>query len=189
MIPSIKGYAFLPIVRQVRTLIETGVIKDIDAQHRLSDEAMQALETDPGPTLWYPILIHDELLRLLRDVEGGGNDRFLRQHGFDGAADILQARSVSLILTGARALPRRTGFALVRMAQLVLNFGEWSFDGPGLHDFTIQAADIAPLPDSVRTHTEGFISQVATRVVNRKVDCRSTRPTADVILFRGTAPD
>lgn len=185
MIPSIKGYAVLPVAQRIRTLLEAGVIKDLEAQSRLSEDALQLLETEPGATLWYPITIQDELLRLLRDLEGGGNDRYLREQGLESAAEILQARSISLILTGARSFRRHTGRALVGMAQLVLNFGSWSFEGPGLHDFTVRAADAAPLPDSVRAHTEGFISELATRVVGKPVKCVSSRPAPDLILFRG----
>lgn len=185
MPPSIKGYAVLPIVQQIRAFVDGGSMKLDEVEQRLSDDALALLDTEPGPTLWYPISLHDEYLTLLQDFEGGRNPNFLHEHGFDSAGEILSAPSISLILSGARALRLNTGPALVRMAQLMLNFGKWSFEGPGMHDFEIDAREVGPLPNSVRWHTEGFISQVATRIVGESVGCQSTRPTRDHIKFRG----
>jgi hypothetical protein len=185
MVPSVKGFAMQPAVDRIHFLCESGAIKDLDEVERLRPADVELLEARPSTTLWYPIDTQDRFLKVISDVQGGGDERYIIEFGVETAARVLQMRSMATILSGARAFGNRSGAALVRMARLGFNFGEWKYEGSGLDDFRVVVSDAEPLPDTVRYNIEGFIQFLASETVRAEVVCESTRPTRDHLVFRG----
>ncbi|HTO07639.1 MAG TPA: hypothetical protein VMR86_11370, partial [Myxococcota bacterium] len=81
-VPSIKGSVFAGLVEDIQKLLAaqrlkeselTRWLKPKDKEH-LAAKAIQAHE-------WYDIRSYDRMSLLLRDVEGGGSNEYLRKRG------------------------------------------------------------------------------------------------------------
>jgi hypothetical protein len=125
------------------------------------------------------------MLLLMRDTLGGGDDDYWVTLGRESAQEILSARSISIVLTGARAFGRRAGTALIRIASLVLNVGQWRYEGEDLTDFEVVVEDAGSIPEALRLNVQGFIQVLASQFSGRDVSCTSTRQAPDRIAYRG----
>lgn len=187
MEPSIKGFGLQPALERVRRLCANGVLKDLDDYPQLEPEDIDIIVTGVSPTFWYPLGVSERVMRLLCDTEGAGDPQYWVRYGRETAGTILSARSVSMLITGARAFGDRAGAALVQIGGLAFNVGKWRYEGAGLRDFTVTVEDAGLLPESTQFTSQGFIEMLAARFVDEEVRCKSSRPTRDRIVFRGRA--
>jgi hypothetical protein len=183
--PAVKGFAMRPAIDRIQTLCADGAIKELDRAPQLTPGDLDILETMPMPTLWYPIDIQDRMLRLIRDIEGAGDDRYLHEFGRQSASSVLAFKSMSVITTGARALGERAGRMLIRMAGLGFNFGHWTFVGDSLHDFKVIVTEADGLPDTIRYNLQGFIEHLVESVTQLDIVCTSSRLVRNQVEFYG----
>jgi hypothetical protein len=86
---------------------------------------------------------------------------------------------------GASQNKKNLGESLVRLAQLMLDFGDWSFKGRDLLDFEVVSTGVEQLPETTRFSVQGFIAVLTSEVSGRQITCQSERTSPDTVVFRG----
>lgn len=181
--PSVKGTIFATAVAAVRRLQAAGGLPEPLAR-RLSPAARGVLDERILDGAWYPIQLHCELLRLLRDAEGDGRREYLVEGGRE-AARALEASGLYRQMRAAHGIRDldRLGPVLVSMAGSIYNFTEWRFLGGDPAASVVEVAGAAGFPDEVRWRAEGFIEQAVSHYLERRVTVRSERSGPDTLLF------
>ncbi len=182
--PSIKGFVMAPGLARLKALHEQGDLKTL-GDHPQDDVIEHLLDSGAAPTFWYPMAAQDRIGKLLMAAEGAGDPGYWVRVGRESADEILSARTIEVLLTGARAFGERAGGALVRMASLAFSVGDWRYEGDRLEEFHIVVDAAEELPESVRYNTEGFIGVLADRFVGVRMRVASHRPAHDRIVFEG----
>jgi len=186
-VASVKGAVLEPPFNRVKQYVGSGKLGGYDLSRHLDPRDVELLAFEIHPTLWYPIDLYDRLIRVVCDCDGAGDERFYASFGAREAETVLSFRPLGALVEGASAFGRRSGVALVKLANLAFSFGEWRFTGSSLEDFRVEATEVGPLPDSLRFVLEGFMSALASRLTGKLVSVASVRPTRDWITFTGSA--
>lgn len=186
---SIKGMLLEPPMRRVRRLVDAGKLDEDALEEWLEPGEETLLFERPHAGFWYPIALHDRLLRLLCRFEGGDDPRWLVEFGRSEADDVLSRGPLRTLVQGASGFGSRAGVALVRMADLAFNFGRWRFRGEGMEEFAVEADGVEDLPESFRWVLEGFIAEVAHRVAGVELCVTSERPVPHRVRFEAAAAD
>lgn len=185
MEPSIKGFAMRPTVRRLNQLMETDGAARAAVSDLLDAEDLALLEQAPLLTLWYPVARQGNLLGVLRELLGGGDDAVLT-FAHESAEEVLQSPALRVLFAGAGRITTKLGPALTRMARFGFSFGDWRFEGDDLTDFRIIASEMEPMPDDVRLNVQGFIEFLASSISGRTVRCQSTRESPGRIVYRAS---
>jgi len=187
MEPSIKGTLFLTVWQEVHDLIEGGALSRDALEAWLEKDDWRYLEEKPVPGFWYPIALHDRLLRVLRKQKGGGSNEYWVEGG-RAAADAM-ARSGFYHQFEAEGDIDRVGRLLVTLSGAAYSFSRWAWRGASKDGsvFTIEATDAAALPDSCRYRAMGFIERAARLAVKREYRVTSQRLSPDQVLFTARA--
>lgn len=180
---SVKGMLLEPPMRRVRKLVDAGKLDEDALEEWLEPGEETLLFERPHAGFWYPIALHDRLMRLLCRFEGGDDPRWWVEFGRSEADGVLSRGPLRTLVKGASAFGSRAGVALVRMAELAFNFGRWRFRGEGLEEFAVEGEDVEDLPESFRWVLEGFIAEVAHRVAGVELCVTSERPAPDRVRF------
>jgi len=181
--PSIKGLTLGPTCDRVNALVESGRISRTDLEATLHPEDLRLLEQKPVPTLWYPIDSVARLNELLIRESGGDGLKLMRELGAGALELLLQGGGSRFFLDGIRKLGNHSGEALVQLARLLLNFGEWSYLEPSPQHAVIEAREVKALPESLRFAIEGLIQVLVPKFLGISVIVSSERPAPDRILF------
>lgn len=187
--PSIKGALFEPVVADALALLESGRLTETALEDRLPPTDLAFLGSRLSAALWYPIETYARLLELLVSMEGGIQPQhYLRKRGARAAQRLIDAGLYSQLDASVETWGEKTGRIMVTLAPALYNFGRWSSsllaEGTQL---TVEAVDVAPLPEVSRTIAEGFIETIMARAVGSAVQVTSERPTPDRIMFHGRA--
>jgi len=183
---SIKGAVLDIPFSRVKQYVSGGKLSGYDFSRHLDPGDVDLLAFDVHPTLWYPIELYDRLIHVVCDCDGDGEDGFYASFGAREADTVLSFRPLRALVDGASVFGKRSGVALVKLANLAVSFGEWRYTGDSLADFRVEATDVGPLPDSLRYVLEGFLSSLASRLTGKLVSVTSVRPTRDWITFTGS---
>jgi len=137
-IPSIKGGVFSLAVEDLSKLLSDDKISQEELERRLEPQDIAYLDEMVSATKWYPIRSYARILALLRDVEGGGSNDYLRGRGARSAETLLQAGLYQQLAYLKRTQleqenePRARFLAFGRDLRLlctlsasILNFGHW----------------------------------------------------------------
>jgi hypothetical protein len=182
-LPSIKGLTLGPTCDRVNALVESGRISQRDLEAILHPEDLRLLEERPAPTLWYPIASVARLNELLIRQQGGDGPKLMRELGAGALNSLLQGGGSRLFLDGIRKLGNRATEALVQLARLLLNFGEWNYRQLSPQHAVIEACQVQPLPETLRFAIEGLIEAMIPEFLGMTVHVSSERPTPDRVLF------
>src|SRR5262249_4976127 len=90
-VPSIKGRIFATAHEDLHKLIAQGVLARAELARWLKPHDLPLVEQPVQASAWYDVAAYARLLVLLRDVEGGGSDDYLRRRGARSADLLLQA--------------------------------------------------------------------------------------------------
>jgi len=183
---SLKGAVLEPAFSRVKQYVAGGKLSAYDLSRHLDPGDVDLLSFDVHPTLWYPIELYDRLIHVVCDCDGAGEDGFYASFGAREADSVLSFRPLKALVDDANVLGKRSGAALVKLANLAFSFGEWRYTGGSMADFRVEATDVGPLPDSLRYVLEGFMSSLASRFTGKLVSVTSVRPTRDWITFTGS---
>jgi len=188
-VPSVKGVVISPLVSRINRLLDQGKLGHREIEWLLADDDLALLENEDRiePTLWYPIACQDRLLKVIRDVYGGGDDGVLVEFARESAAELLEIPTYASLVAGAAKLGDRAGVALVKISELVFSFSCWSYRGASLADFEVEVSGAEDLPETSRHAAAGFIGHLASRFLGRRVDVASERSTPDRVVYRGRA--
>lgn len=186
-VASVKGAVLDPAFSRVKQYVTGGKLGGYDLSRHLDPGDVDLLAFEVHPTLWYPIGLYDRLIHVVCDCDGAGDEGFYASFGAREAETVLAFRPLAALVDGASVFGKRSGVALVKLANLAFSFGEWRYTGSSLTDFRVEATEVEPLPDTLRYVLEGFMSSLASRLTGKLVTVTSVRPTRDWITFTGSA--
>jgi hypothetical protein len=188
-VASIKGVALQPIVQLTHELLESGRISRNQLELRLEQPDLRLLDEKLEPTLWYPIASAPRIEVFVAEVLGRDEAEMMREIGVAAAERMLNQKAMRNLIEGARDHGERMGHIVAGLGKLIVNFGEWKFEGDPLGEFRLNATDVAPFPETTRHATEGFIEVLAKELTGRSAVASSRRPTPSQIVFEGRVGD
>jgi len=197
-VPSIKGSVFSGVVEDVNKLLQSGLASRREATRWLQPEDIALLDKPVVITRWYDIRIYTRMNELLRDVEGGGSNQYLRTLGRQTANRLLEAGLYSQLEYLSRTEVSKVGDGPARFAAFgrdlrllttisasILNFSRWTSrpDPEQANRYLIEVTDARDFPEVLAWRSDGFVNQMAR--VHGDDDLWSwSRVGADQIVFR-----
>jgi hypothetical protein len=196
--PSIKGSVFASIVEDVKKLLACGGVAQGELARWLRAEDIRLLGQTIGAASWYDIRSYTRMNELLRDVEGGGSNDYLRERGRLTARRLLDAgfyqqleylqRAEVARTTGEKARFEAFGRDLRKLTTLsssILNFSRWTSkpDPERAGYYVIDVSEARDYPEVLAWRSDGFVNGMA----NQRGDgdlWRWERASADRIVFR-----
>jgi hypothetical protein len=196
-VPSIKGSILCGVVEDVNKLLQSGLASRREAKRWLEPEDFRQLDEPVVVSQWYDLKIYTRMSELLRDVEGGGSNEYLRTLGRQTANRLLEAglyaqleylnrAEVSKAIDGpARyAAFGRDLRLLATLSGSILNFSRWTPrpDREREGRYRIDVTEAPEFPDVLAWRSDGFVNQMAT--VHGDPDLWSWERTAGGVVFR-----
>jgi hypothetical protein len=198
MLPSIKGSVFAAAVEDVSKLIATATLSPVEAKRWLEPEDFALLDSLVSVASWYDIRSYDRMNQLLRDVEGGGSNDYLRDKGRQTAKRLLEAglyaqleylhRTEFSRTTNAQERFKAFGRDLKKLSTLsasILSFSSWNARTDPEHAmrYRIEVSEAANMPETLAWRSDGFVNELAAQ--HDTPDLWSwSRPRHDLIVFR-----
>lgn len=200
--PSIKGSVFTSIVEDVKKLLASRGIAQAELARWLRAEDIRLLGQTIGAASWYDIRSYTRMNELLRDVEGGGSNDYLRERGRLTARRLLDAgfyqqleylqRAEVARTTGEQARFEAFGRDLRKLTTLsssILNFSRWTSKPDPEREgyYVIDVSEARDYPEVLAWRSDGFVNGMA----NQRGDgdlWRWERVSADRIVFRMLRP-
>ena len=182
---SIKGAGFTETWGRLQAMIRDGRTSREDLEQRLGKEAFALVESEPIPSLWYPLAAVDEFTERVAALEGPAGPAYYRAMGA-GAFDELISRPAFATFVGtAQGFTARRGESLVKLAGLVYNFGEWSYSGETPTEFVVEVRNAAALAQFREWTAAGFIERLMEYISNESIRVTPERPTRNLLVLRG----
>jgi hypothetical protein len=184
-VPSIKGVALQFLLDTIEQRIAEGRIDRAAFESMLGDEELKIIDSEILPGLWYPIESYGRMLELALKMEGRPREQWA-EAGFEAAQSVLSNEAYGRLVEDAAKRGKRSGFALMHVVPLFLNFSSWSYeqdpgDGSVYHVNVTQAES---LPRALVALLEGVMSYLSQRVRGNRLKVSSERLGPDRILFR-----
>ena len=178
---------------EVLGLVADGKLSWEELRTRLQADEISLLREMLPSVSWYPVASYDRLLTTLRDLEGGGSDRYLVERG-KKAVESLTATSLERWIDEASLADEasgpwwaRVGPTLVALPAAIYSDSNWILlPGEDRGRFTIEVTDASGLPESLRHTVQGVLESLATRLIGASVKVTSGRPSDDRVVFRGS---
>jgi len=199
-VPSIKGSAFSFVVERTLKLVSAGEISRNELARRLPPDSLSIIDQPIHAIEWYDIRIYAQLMELLRDVAGGGENEYLIRHGEYAAERLLQKglyqqmEYLKRLQLGKAtdAKGRYEAFGrdlrlLVTITPSILNFGHQQVKSdPEYADrYLLETSDATAYPEVLCWTTQGFNNRMA--AAHDSPDLwRWERPRLDLVRFRMT---
>ena len=194
----IKGSVYSAAVEDVNKLFASDELSQDQAKNWLEDADFGLLDQVIGLASWYDIQSYDRLNCLLRDVEGGGRNEYLREKGRDTARRLLEMGLYSQLeylqhakFTEAKGANERFeafGRDLARLSTIsasILNFSRWkSRPDPDVdRRYVIEVNDAQEFPETLAWRSDGFVNEMGAQ--HGAHDLWSwSRERPDLIVFR-----
>jgi len=171
----VKGASFVGTCESVAKMQARGEISREALMVQLSPAALQLLDAEIEPSLWYPMPAVDELSRLLVEIEGEGDPRHMRRIGAATLGTLLQRETFSSFIEGAMRQGSE-GATLVQLAGLIYDFGIWRFEGDDLAHFCVSMRKAEHLPDLATETVAGFIEALVEHCTGGAIQVEASRP-------------
>jgi len=197
-VPSIKGSLLSSIVESILKLMSEAQISHEELERRLQPGDLQILDSKIQLTQWYDVRCYERLVKLLRDVEGGGHNEYLRQRGAQAAERLLKAglyqQMEYLSRTQAAKVtdPKERFLAFGRDLRLLttlsanlVSFSRWEArpDPEWPDRYRIEISEATDYPEVLAWQTDGLINRMATQHGEPNLwQWERVRP--DLIVFR-----
>jgi hypothetical protein len=191
---SIKGTAFLLARRDVIALAESGRLSRVALERRLEAEDLRFLDEAPLPTSWYPVATYDRLLRVLMDIEGGGETGYLVQRARKGM-EMLMRSGIYKQLERAETVAReqgdgwfeRTGHILATLPTAFFDKGSWRLSRDEKKKmFTLEGRGLDGMTTNVAHIVQGAVEFAAEQLIESPVRVSVQRPRDGRVVFVGT---
>jgi hypothetical protein len=198
VVPSIKGSIFVRAVEDVLKLVSAGQLSQVELRRRLTPGDLQILDEPILGSEWYDVQVYGRLVELLRDVEGGGQNEYLRKRGVRSAEALIQAglyqqmeylnRTQLARQSDPESRFRAFGRDLRLLTSLqgsILNFTRQTPQVDPEHSdrYLLEFSEAIAYPEVLCWTTEGFINRMAAQHDSPDL-WRWERPRPDVILYR-----
>lgn len=200
--PSIKGSVFAGVVEEVQKCLTSGKVEEREMERWLQPEDRALLDRKILVADWYDIQAYRRMNEMLRDVEGGGSNKYLVDQGRFTARRLLEAglyqqlkylhRTQFQEARDEKARFEAFGQDLRLLATIsgsILNFSRWAVKADPETDFryVIEVSDAHDFPEVLAWRSDGFVNEMATQ--HREPDLWAwTRPRQDLILFAMKRP-
>jgi hypothetical protein len=199
-VPSIKGSAFSFVVERTLKLVSAGEVSRKELARRLPPDSLSIIDQPIHAIEWYDIRIYAQLMELLRDVAGGGQNEYLIRHGEYAAERLLQKglyqqmEYLKRLQLGKAtdAKGRYEAFGrdlrlLVTITPSILNFGHQEVKGDPEHAdrYMLETSDATAYPEVLCWTTQGFNNRMAAAHDSPDLWCWE-RPRLDLVRFRMT---
>jgi hypothetical protein len=176
--PSIKGSVFEGVVDDVCRLVARGGISVDELTRWLKPQDLDFLDQEIVLSEWYEITVYTRMNELLRDVEGGGSNEYLRQRGRLTARRLLESGLYQqleyLQRTELRkARDQRGRFEafgrdlrlLTTLSGSILNFSRWRSkpDPEETNRYVIEVSEAQDFPEVLCWRSDGLINEMATQ--------------------------
>jgi hypothetical protein len=180
---AIKGAAVEAIVDLTHELLDSGRISRDQLEVELEPSDLGLLDSKLEPTLWYPIASAERIELFVAEQLGRDIEEMMREIGGAAARRILVQPGIRTFIEGARKHGERMGHILAGLGALVVDFGNWRFEGELFSEFQVRATEVEALPDTTRYATEGFIEVIAEELIERSTAVSSQRPSQSHVVF------
>jgi hypothetical protein len=189
-------------VEAIHKLVEKRGLSEYELSRWLQPEDIALLGNRVQIALWYDIQSFARMNELLRDVEGGGSNEYLRKRGRASARALLEAGIYEQLeylhrTQVASANDARSRFesfgrdlrVLTTLSGSIYNFSCWTAkpDDTRVGHYRIEVSEAASFPEIACWRSDGFLNEMA--------DChghpelwRWERPTPELILFLTNRP-
>lgn len=199
-VPSIKGSVFASVVEDVRKLLERPELSRREAERWLQPEDFDLLGREIFVSHWYDIRSYARLSELLRDVEGHGDNEFLREKGRETARRLGEAGLYAQLQYLHRAGVAKTSDPVARfeafgrdlrllttLSASILSFSRWTPmpDPQRQGRYLIEVSDAQDMPEVLCWRSDGFVNEMASQHGDRDL-WTWERPKPDLVLFRMT---
>jgi hypothetical protein len=185
--PALKGFVIQSVWEDLNRLLREGGLSRETATLRLDQRDLDLLDGKIEPGLWYPNETYVHYAQLL--AEGAGMtdaEPFWTDRGRRAAERLLAGPStVQKMVEGAKGFGSEAGRALMRLPQLVLNYGEWRFERGAPGHWVVDVRAAGALPDSLRFSFQGAGERISRLVSGAEARVTSTRPRPDHVRFEG----
>lgn len=184
--PSIRGMAFQKTLEDVARLLDEGSISRERLEASVKPEDLRLLDESLVPTLWYPIEAYGAYNELLWEIEGGGREEYLVERGRASARRIFESGTYADTVETARKWGgEQVTRVLIGFSSTFYNFMQWEFQGDiDAPECAIEVRDAADFPEPGRFTAQGFIEQLYSDVLGRKLEVQSERPEPDHVLYQ-----
>ena len=202
LVPSIKGSVFVRVVEDIAKLTAVGTLSRNELKRVLPPEDLALLDQPVTASGWYDVQAYGRLLEILKEVEGDGEDEYLRQRGVRSAELLLEAGFYQQMeyLNRTQAAQQKDPQArfqafgrdlrlLISVHRSLINFGRSVVKAdPQYPDrYVLEYEDVAAYPQALCWTTDGFVNRMAKQ--HGFPDLWSwTRPAPDKLLFRMKRP-
>jgi hypothetical protein len=176
-LPSIKGSVMAGHVQTLLKLRDCGEISRRDLQRALSSNTLSLLDQPIQASAWYDIRSYTQVMELLRDVAGGGDNEYFCRAGAASAERLLQLgfyqqleylKRMRLGDSGGDPVERflAYGYDLRMIATItssLVNFGPMIVQQDPDHEYRWLTAivDAQHYPDVLGWATQGFGNRLA----------------------------
>lgn len=190
---NIKGTAFLMARRDLLALIESGRFSRVALERRLQPRDLALLEETPLPTNWYPLSTYDRFLRVLLDIEGNGDPRYLVARARKGM-DALMKSGMYRQLDRAQVVVReghgwfeRSGHILATLPTAFFDKGSWKLSGDEeRRSFTLEGTGLAGMTENVAHIVQGALELVAEQLTESPAKVMVQRIRDGRVVFAGS---
>jgi len=197
-VPSIKGSVFAGVVADVQKLVTGGRLSPDELTRRLEPGDIELLEEEIRLSEWYDINIYARMGELLRDVEGGGSNDYLREAGRRTTRRLLESGLYQQLEYLQRAGLAKTADEearfeafgrdlrlLTTLSGSILNFSRWASkpDPEHARRHIIEVSEARDFPEVLCWRSEGLMNEMVTHLGEPDLWCWE-RPKADLVVFR-----
>jgi hypothetical protein len=201
-VPSIKGSVFIRVVEDIAKLTAVGTLSRNELKRGLPPEDLALLDQPVTASGWYDVQAYGRLLEFLKEVEGDGEDEYLRQRGARSAELLLEAGFYQQMeyLNRTQAAQQKDPQArfqafgrdlrlLITVHGSLLNFGRSAVKADPVYPdrYVLEYEDVAPYPLALCWTTDGFVNRMAKQHGDPDL-WGWMRPTPDNLLFRMKRP-
>jgi hypothetical protein len=190
--PSIKGSALSSVVEDVRALRDSGRISADRLEASLEAADLALLEAKIQPALWYPIQSYARLTKVLLEVAGRGDPKYVADRGARAAQRLWESGLYVQLEHGEEkaAKARRTGGVLTErdarmittLSGAIFNFTRWAYRA-GEPDSWIEVTEAADWPEVSVWAARGFLEYVVSRLRRTETRVEAKRVAPDRVEF------
>jgi hypothetical protein len=196
--PGIKGSVFVKSVEDVNKLLDQGDISADELARRLPEADRDLLQQSINLATWYDIEAYDRIVRLLLDVEGGGNTNYLVERGRATAERLMegglyqQFEYLNRTTAVGQSDPEESFEAYGRDLRLLgslsgslLNFSKWTTepDPDPPQRWMFRVTECASYPDTLAWTTMGVMNRMV-EGAGSGISWTWKRVRRDEIIFR-----
>jgi hypothetical protein len=189
----VKGTAFLLARRDVLALVESGRLARAALERRLDGADLRQLEATPLATSWYPVALYERLMRVLLELEGGGDPQYLVDRARKGMEALMRGgiykqleRAEAAVRETGRDWFERSGHILATLPSAFFDQGAWRLSRDAARGvFTLEGSGV-DLPPCVLRIVQGAVEYVAEQLTEGRVEVAPHAAGPGRVLFVGT---